>query len=67
MGGWVERKQLVKTELLLKGGRVWGARDGEGERGRQKDNILRYPCCASIIQPSHKGLAHMTRFLLIHA
>lgn len=28
-GGRVERKQLVKTELLLKGGRAWGARDGE--------------------------------------
>lgn len=33
MGGWVERKQLVKTELLLKGGRVCGARDG-GHKGK---------------------------------
>lgn len=31
-GGWVERKQLVKTELLLKGRKAWGARDG-GDRG----------------------------------
>lgn len=32
-GGWVERKQLVKTELFLKGGRVCGARDG-GDKGK---------------------------------
>lgn len=37
-GGWLERKQLVKTELLLKGGRAWEARDG-GDRGRQRESI----------------------------
>jgi len=39
--GWVERKQLVKTELLLNGGRAWGARDGGG-KGRQRHSIERY-------------------------
>lgn len=37
-GEWVEKKQLVKTEVLLKGGRAWGARDG-GDRERQRESI----------------------------
>lgn len=42
-GGWVERKQLTKTELLLNEGRGeygGGARDG-GDKGRRfKDTYV---------------------------
>lgn len=37
-GGWVERKQLMKTELLLNEGR--GEYGGGGQRwGRQREKI----------------------------
>lgn len=52
MGGWggvgVERKQLVKTELLLKGGRVWEACNG-ADKGEAFKYILK-----GIVQMRHE-------------
>lgn len=40
-GGWVERKQLMKTELLLNGGR--GEYGGGAEIGETKGEDLKIP------------------------